>query len=155
MEINVSTVEETQALAKKLAEFILPGDTILLDGELGAGKTTFTQGFAKALGIKRPLKSPTFTLVREYQTTSFPLYHLDVYRLGEEGGGDELGLSDYFGSDGVAFVEWSQFIENELPNNWLKISLRRVTSDPTGMQRVISLSSNGPRGRQLAMQLGE
>ena len=104
MRLAVNTVEETQALAAKLAANVQPGDTILLNGDLGAGKTTFTQGFARALGIKRPLKSPTFTLVREYQTEYLTLYHLDVYRLGEEGGAEELGLAEYFGSEGVSII---------------------------------------------------
>ena len=90
MRILVNTVNETQKLAAKLAKNVAAGDTILLSGDLGAGKTTFTQGFAKELGIKRPVKSPTFTLVREYQTSEFPLYHLDVYRLGEEGNAEDL-----------------------------------------------------------------
>ncbi len=78
MRIITENAEETQKLGMALAKLVTPGDTILLNGDLGAGKTTFTQGFARALGINRPLKSPTFTLVREYQTTNFPLYHLDV-----------------------------------------------------------------------------
>lgn len=149
MRLAVNTVEETQALAAKLAANVQPGDTILLNGDLGAGKTTFTQGFARALGIRRPLKSPTFTLVREYQTENFPLYHLDVYRLGEEGGAEELGLAEYFGGEGVALIEWSEFIQSELPTDVLTIDLDRVASDTTGDQRTITVSANGPRSQEL------
>lgn len=145
----MNTVEETQALAAKLAANVQPGDTILLNGDLGAGKTTFTQGFARALGIRRPLKSPTFTLVREYQTENFPLYHLDVYRLGEEGGAEELGLAEYFGGEAVALIEWSEFIQSELPTDVLTIDLDRVASDTTGNQRTITVSANGPRSQDL------
>lgn len=145
----MNTVEETQALAAKLAANVQPGDTILLNGDLGAGKTTFTQGFARALGIKRPLKSPTFTLVREYQTENFPLYHLDVYRLGEEGGAEELGLAEYFVGEGVALIEWSEFIQSELPTDVLTIDLDRVASDTTGNQRTITVNANGPRSQEL------
>lgn len=153
MRMIVNNLEETQKIAADLANLIQAGDTILLDGELGAGKTTFTQGFARALGIKRPLKSPTFTLVREYQTTNFPLYHLDVYRLGEEGGGDELGLEDYFNADSVSFVEWSQYIEAQLPFDALKVSLERVADDTTGLQRMITISARGERSTALLKQL--
>ncbi|MCM0583033.1 tRNA (adenosine(37)-N6)-threonylcarbamoyltransferase complex ATPase subunit type 1 TsaE [Weissella diestrammenae] len=149
MRIIVKTVEETQAIAGLLAKNIQPGDTILLNGDLGAGKTTFTQGFAKALGIQRPLKSPTFTLVREYQTMRFPLYHLDVYRLGEEGGADELGLEDYFGREGVALIEWPAFIADLLPQDVVSVTLERVLHDETNQQRVIDISGSGPRSQSI------
>jgi len=145
----VNTVEETQTLAKKLARSVQPGDTILLNGDLGAGKTTFTQGFARQLGIMRPLKSPTFTLVREYQTANFPLYHLDVYRLGEEGGAEELGLEEYFGRDGVALIEWPEFIAPILPKDVLSINLARVSGDDSNLQREITVEASGPRSQEL------
>lgn len=153
MKTTVKTVEETQAIAAKLAKLVQPGDTILLNGDLGAGKTTFTQGFARALGIKRPLKSPTFTLVREYQTANFPLYHLDVYRLGEEGGADELGLSEYFGGTGVALVEWSAYIQSELPQDVLVIDLERIPTDQTGLLRTITMQAMGPRATTVLAEL--
>ena len=153
MKAIVKTVEETQAIAAKLSQLVQPGDTILLNGELGAGKTTFTQGFARALGIKRPLKSPTFTLVREYQTPNFPLYHLDVYRLGEEGGADELGLSEYFGGTGVALIEWSEYIQSELPQDVLVIDLARVPDDQTGLLRTITVTATGPRAATVLAEL--
>ena len=79
--INVESPEETQSYGEKIAEFLEPKDVILLDGDLGAGKTTFTKGLAKGLGIKRNIKSPTFTIIREYQGGRLPLYHMDIYRL--------------------------------------------------------------------------
>ncbi|MDR3241615.1 MAG: tRNA (adenosine(37)-N6)-threonylcarbamoyltransferase complex ATPase subunit type 1 TsaE [Lactobacillaceae bacterium] len=149
----VNTVEETQALAQKLAQSVQPGDTILLNGDLGAGKTTFTQGFARQLGITRPLKSPTFTLVREYQTTNFPLYHLDVYRLGEEGGAEDLGLEEYFGRDGVALIEWPEFIASILPKDVLSINLVRVAGDDSNLQREITVEASGPRSQELVQAM--
>ncbi|MBM7618007.1 tRNA threonylcarbamoyladenosine biosynthesis protein TsaE [Weissella uvarum] len=154
MIINSNSVEETQNLAQALARVITPGTTILLNGDLGAGKTTFTQGFARELGIKRPVKSPTFTLVREYQTPAFMLYHLDVYRLGEEGGAEDLGLSEYFNPDSVALVEWSEFITDDLPDDVLVIDLSRIAGDATEQQRQIELSATGPHSQHVLDQLG-
>lgn len=139
----MKSVEETQAVAAALASIIQPGDTLLLNGDLGAGKTTFTQGFARALGMRRPLKSPTFTLVREYQTANFQLNHLDVYRLGEEGGADELGLSEYFNPNSVTIVEWSEFIKEDLPQDFLQIDLTRLAHDIEDTQRAIEIQAQG------------
>ena len=145
----VKTVEETQALAGELAKKIKAGTIILLKGDLGAGKTTFTQGFAHALGIKRPLKSPTFTLVREYETVEFPLYHFDVYRLGEEGGADELGLEEYFRPDSVVLIEWAEYIQDLLPEDVIQVELKRLTDDESGDLRNVEISS--PNSRLAAM----
>ena len=95
MQFSVSNAELTQKIAEKLAKALHAGDVILLDGDLGAGKTTFTKGLARGLGIRKNVKSPTFTLIREYHEGRLPLYHMDVYRL-EETGGDDLGLEEYF-----------------------------------------------------------
>lgn len=152
MKVISNSVETTQKLAEDLAAVILPGTTILLNGELGAGKTTFTQGFARALGIKRPVKSPTFTLVREYQTDQFMLYHLDVYRLGEEGGAEDLGLSEYFNADSVALVEWSQFIQADLPQAVLVIDLARLDQGETD-QREINIHAVGTQPTQILTDL--
>lgn len=141
----VKTVEETQALAGELARNIKPGTIILIKGDLGAGKTTFTQGFARALGIRRPLKSPTFTLVREYETTEFPLYHFDVYRLGEEGGADELGLEEYFRSDSVVLIEWAEYIQALLPDDVIQVELKRVNSDESDDLRIIEINSTNSK----------
>lgn len=124
MKLTVTEPSQTQRLGEKLAAQLRPGDVLLLDGDLGAGKTTFTKGLAKGLGIKRNIKSPTFTIIREYQEGRIPLYHMDVYRL-EVGGSDELGLDEYFNGDGVSVVEWSKFAENELPDNYLRIKFTR------------------------------
>lgn len=152
MKVISNSVETTQKLAEDLAAVILPGTTILLNGELGAGKTTFTQGFARALGIKRPVKSPTFTLVREYQTDQFMLYHLDVYRLGEEGGAEDLGLSEYFNADSVALVEWSQFIQADLPQAVLVIDLARLDQGETD-QREINIHAVGTQPNKILTDL--
>lgn len=134
--------EETKEIAKSLADFLKEGSVLLLEGNLGAGKTTFTKGIAEGLGIKEVIKSPTYTLIREYQSGRLPLYHMDVYRL-EEVGGDELGLEEYFQGEGVSIVEWATFIPEDLPKEFLKIKLvpmgedfseRNLVFEPVGAQ---------------------
>ena len=116
---------ETMAIAEKLGQIVEPKDIILLEWDLGAGKTTFTKGLALGMGITQIVKSPTYTLIREYTKGRLPLYHLDVYRL-EESGGSELGLEEYFYGDGVSVIEWSTFIEDELPEDYLKVEISRT-----------------------------
>lgn len=118
--ITTNTAEETIAVAEKLANRLTPGDVITLEGDLGAGKTTFTKGIAKALGITRTLSSPTFTIVKEYEG-KLPLYHMDVYRL--EGSDEDIGFDEYFNGNGIAVVEWAQFIEDFLPEERLDITI--------------------------------
>lgn len=115
---------ETKEFAKELATHLNPSTTILLEGELGAGKTTFAKGVAEGLGIDRIIKSPTYTLIREYKEGHLPLYHMDLYRL-EETGAEELGLDEYFESDGVCLVEWASFAPDEMPEKHLTITLER------------------------------
>lgn len=124
--ITVTSPEATMAIGAKLGQLVQPGDLILLDGDLGAGKTTFTKGLAKSLGIPNNVKSPTFTLIREYRQGRLPLYHMDVYRL-EDGGAEDLGLDEYFDGDGVSVVEWSQFIA-DLLSWWFGLNLNKVLS---------------------------
>ena len=128
MQFSVSNAELTQKIAEKLAKALHAGDVILLDGDLGAGKTTFTKGLARGLGIRKNVKSPTFTLIREYHEGRLPLYHMDVYRL-EETGGDDLGLEEYFNGDGVSVVEWSQFVEDDLPKEFLIVHFIKDETD--------------------------
>lgn len=129
--------EETMALGEKLAPLFEPGDVVLLEGDLGAGKTTLVKGVGEALGVKSEIKSPTFNIMYEYFDGSLPLYHIDAYRL--EGQNTELGLDEAIEGDGVCFVEWPQFIEKLLPDELLKISLKNVGGD----EREITLESIG------------
>jgi tRNA threonylcarbamoyladenosine biosynthesis protein TsaE len=141
--VSVDSPEQTKKYGESLAPYLKPQDVILLDGDLGAGKTTFTKGLAKGLGIKRNIKSPTFTIIREYKDGRIPLYHMDIYRL-DDGSGDELGLEEYFNGDGVNVIEWSEFISNELPNNYLKIIFHR--DDNKGEDfRTITFNAHGER----------
>lgn len=138
--LQAKNEEETMAIAAQLAQLLEPKDVILLEGDLGAGKTTFTKGLAKGLGIETVIKSPTYTLIREYTKGRLPLYHMDVYHL-EDVGGDDLGFEEYLYGNGVSVIEWAKFIEEELPAAYLTIRLvptgeffenREITFIPTG-----------------------
>lgn len=146
MQFTVSNAEQTQKLAEELAAALEAGDVILLDGDLGAGKTTFTKGLAAGLGIRRNVKSPTFTLIREYHEGRLPLYHMDVYRL-EETGGDDLGLEEYFNGDGVSVVEWSQFVEDDLPAEFLVVHFIKDEHDDD--RRTLVFEPHGSRYERL------
>lgn len=113
----------TEAIASSLADIVQAGDVITLTGELGVGKTHFTKGLAKGLGITERVTSPTFTIVKEYEGR-LPLYHLDVYRL--EHSDEDIGFDEYFYGDGVAVIEWTQFIEAFLPEEYLSITIERT-----------------------------
>ncbi|MGX7419339.1 tRNA (adenosine(37)-N6)-threonylcarbamoyltransferase complex ATPase subunit type 1 TsaE [Carnobacterium gallinarum] len=140
--IRAENEEATKKVARKLANYLEAGDVVLLEGNLGAGKTTFTKGLAEGLGIQRVIKSPTYTIIREYTDGRLPLYHMDVYRL-EETGGDELGLEEYFQGEGVSVVEWATFIPEDLPKDYLQVKLVPAGTDLA--EREISLSAVGRR----------
>ncbi|MFC0234066.1 tRNA (adenosine(37)-N6)-threonylcarbamoyltransferase complex ATPase subunit type 1 TsaE [Vagococcus entomophilus] len=119
-----------------MGTFLQAGDVLVLAGDLGAGKTTFTKGLAKGLGIKEMIKSPTYTIIREYETGRLPLYHMDVYRVAE--GAEELGLDEYFSGAGVCVVEWGELIPEELPENYIKIEIEAKEN-----QRMLKIEHQG------------
>lgn len=114
--------EDTDKLGKLLAGFLQPGAVLTLDGDLGAGKTRFSQGFARAIGIRETVNSPTFTIIKEYEGDQLSFYHMDMYRISQEEA-DELGLEDYFYGTGVTLIEWSTLIEDLLPPERLAIQI--------------------------------
>lgn len=117
--------EETFSIGKQLGEMAKPGDVICLNGDLGVGKTVFTQGFAAGLGITEPVNSPTFTIVQQYDDGRLPLYHFDVYRIGDVSEMDEVGYEDCFYGDGVCLIEWSNLIEEILPEHVLAVTIEK------------------------------
>ena len=117
--------EETYALGKSLGEAAKPGDVICLNGDLGVGKTVFTQGFAAGLEITEAVNSPTFTIVQQYDDGRLPLYHFDVYRIGDISEMDEIGYEDYFYGDGICFIEWANLIEEILPEHYTEIVIEK------------------------------
>lgn len=132
------TEESTVEFAEALAKLAGPGDVIALDGDLGAGKTRFSQAFAAAIGVEGIVNSPTYTIIKEYEGERFPFYHMDVYRLSLEEA-DELGLDEYFHGEGVTLVEWASLIEPLLPEERLHLYIettgpqsRTITCRPVG-----------------------
>ena len=114
---------ETKDLAGILAKYLIPGTVLTLEGDLGAGKTTFVQGLAKGLDIKGIVNSPTFTIIKQYQGR-LPLNHMDVYRM--EDGVEDIGFDDFFYSDGVTVVEWASIIKEYLPEEYCHIEIRKT-----------------------------
>lgn len=117
--------EETYELGKKMGENAAPGQVICLNGDLGVGKTVFTQGFACGLGIEGPVNSPTFTIVQQYDDGRLPLYHFDVYRIGDISEMDEIGYEDCFYGEGVCLIEWSGLIEEILPEHVTEVTIEK------------------------------
>ena len=117
--------EETYALGKRLGEAAKQGDIFCLNGDLGVGKTVFTQGFADGLGITEPVNSPTFTIVQQYDDGRLPLYHFDVYRIGDISEMDEVGYEDCFFGEGVCLIVWSNLIEEILPDHVIQVKIEK------------------------------
>lgn len=130
-QVKVHTELETRQVAAQLAVLLKPGDVVTLEGELGAGKTTFTKGLANGLGVKRHVSSPTFTIIKEYQG-ELPLYHMDVYRL--ENSEEDIGFDEYFNGDGICVVEWAQFINEFLPEERLEIEIQYAGEESRTIQ---------------------
>lgn len=117
--------EDTFALGKQIGESVTPGSVLTLVGDLGVGKTVFTQGLAEGLGIVDAVNSPTFTIVQIYEEGRIPLYHFDVYRIGDISEMDEIGYEDYFYGDGVCLIEWANLIEELLPEQYVEIRIEK------------------------------
>lgn len=119
------SAEETRALGRKIGETALPGDVYTLVGDLGVGKTVFTQGIAEGLGITESVSSPTFTIVQIYEEGRMPFYHFDVYRIGDPEEMDEIGYEDYFYGDGLCMIEWANLIEELLPDTRYDVTIEK------------------------------
>lgn len=136
---------QTRRLGNHLGRLVEPGDVVLLYGDLGAGKTHFTQGIAQGLGITDTVRSPTFTLVNEYEEGRIPLYHVDLYRLDSDAAIATIGLDEYFDAGGVVVVEWPEKGRAWLPAEALHINLRTVGD----LRRAFHLHATGPRAEAL------
>ena len=123
--IETFSEEETFALGERIGKEAVPGQVYTLLGDLGVGKTVFTQGVAKGLGISEPICSPTFTIVQVYEEGRMPFYHFDVYRIGDIEEMDEIGYEDYFYDEGISFVEWANLIEEIIPKDRIEITIRK------------------------------
>ncbi len=117
--------EDTAGLGQRLGEMCVPGQVYTLIGDLGVGKTVFTQGFAKGLGIREPVNSPTFTIVQVYEEGRLPFYHFDVYRIGDVEEMEEIGYEDCFYGAGVSLIEWANLIEEILPEHYRRVTIEK------------------------------
>ncbi len=125
MTIDSNSARETLELGRKMGEQAVPGKIYTLTGDLGTGKTVFTQGFAKGLGILEPVSSPTFTILQEYESGRLPFYHFDVYRISDVEEMEEIGYEDYFYGEGVCLIEWADLVEELLPRERCRIVIEK------------------------------
>ena len=137
--------EELINLGERLGTLLQKNDVLILSGELGAGKTTFTKGLAKGLGIRQMIKSPTYTIVREYEGR-LPLYHLDVYRI--EGDADSIDLDEFLFGGGVTVIEWGHLLGEDLPDSYLELELLKEAEG-----RRLYFAAQGSRAEDLIKEL--
>ncbi|MFB4162121.1 tRNA (adenosine(37)-N6)-threonylcarbamoyltransferase complex ATPase subunit type 1 TsaE [Geomicrobium sp. JSM 1781026] len=131
-EILTNDTEETMRLGEQLGQVAKPGDVYTLDGDLGAGKTHFSKGFGRGLGVQGNINSPTFTIIKEYKGR-LPFYHIDAYRL-DESDEEDLGLSEFVDGDGVTVIEWPSRLSVPLPENTVHITLQRLGEQERRLQ---------------------
>ena len=136
MEKRTNSAEETFLFAKQLGEHAVPGQIYALDGDLGAGKTVFCQGFAAGLEVRELVNSPTFTIVQEYTTGKLPLYHFDVYRIEEPEELEEIGYEEYFFGNGICLIEWASRIRELLPAETIQIQIHKLPEEGPDMRRI-------------------
>ena len=147
MKLEVNSTQEMQQLGAVIAQTAQAHDLLLLNGDLGAGKTTLTQGIGRALGIKRPVKSPTFTIVREYPEARLPLYHMDFYRL-ENDDLSSIDLNAYLAEPGIVVIEWPEIVQEQLPETFLEITIKRVDDSWDSTKRIVEFDAKGKRNNQ-------
>lgn len=136
LNIRIKSLEDTERLAKILSDLIDKKCLITLNGDLAAGKTTFTKYLAKYLGVVDTVNSPTFNILKEYNSNKGTFYHIDAYRL--EGSEEDLGFEDIFYEDNIIVIEWAEFIEDFLPNDRLVFDIKLE-----GLERIVSIESKG------------
>ena len=136
MIIETENPEETFALGQKIGRAATPGQVYTLTGDLGVGKTVFTQGVASGLGITEPVNSPTFTIVQVYEEGRLPFYHFDVYRISDIEEMEEIGYDDYFFGEGICLIEWAELIEEILPENRISITIEKDLSRGFDYRRI-------------------
>lgn len=142
MIIETRSPEETFALGEKIGRQARKGQVYTLTGDLGTGKTVFTQGVAAGLGIREPVNSPTFTIVQVYEEGRLPFYHFDVYRIGDIEEMEEIGYDDYFFGEGICLIEWAELIEDILPENRISITIQKDLEKGFDYRRIIIEEKN-------------
>ncbi|QDW98366.1 tRNA (adenosine(37)-N6)-threonylcarbamoyltransferase complex ATPase subunit type 1 TsaE [Staphylococcus agnetis] len=141
--IKINNLDDLQQFAVKLTSLLTSGDVILLEGDLGAGKTTLSQMVGRALGVKRTINSPTFNIIKSYQGSQLAFHHMDCYRL--EDSDEDLGFDEYFEDDAITMIEWSQFIEAYLPKYFLRLTIHVIDENT----RTIDIDAAGVHFEQV------
>ena len=147
MEFKITSYSEknTAEIAENIESEKFPGMTICLIGDLGSGKTVFVKAFARALGIDEHITSPTFNIIKEYNTGELPLYHMDVYRL--DGNVEDLGIEEYYTKEGITIIEWADMIPDYLPEKRLDIKIKNSSEDED--KRIITITPHGRKYEDL------
>ncbi|MBF7016621.1 tRNA (adenosine(37)-N6)-threonylcarbamoyltransferase complex ATPase subunit type 1 TsaE [Staphylococcus durrellii] len=135
--ISINNLQDMETFGHCLTRYLSAGDIILLNGDLGAGKTTLSQFIGKALGVKRNINSPTFNIIKSYNGKNLKFHHMDCYRLEESE--EDLGFDEYFEDNAVTVIEWSQFISSYLPSNNLTVNIQTTNND----DRTITIEASG------------
>lgn len=135
--IETFSAKETYIFGKELGQQAKPGQVYTLIGDLGVGKTVFTQGVAAGLGIEEPINSPTFTIVQIYEDGRMPFYHFDVYRIGDVEEMEEIGYEDYFYGEGICLIEWANLIEEILPDCYTQITIEKDLTKGFDYRRIL------------------
>lgn len=130
------STEDTFKIGQELAKASEPGDVYCLYGDLGTGKTVFSQGFGAGLGVAEPVSSPTFTILKEYHEGRIPFYHFDVYRIGSDDEMDEIGYYDIIDGDGVCLIEWAELIKDILPQHYNKVTIEKIPEKGFDYRRI-------------------
>lgn len=136
MEFITHNIEETINIGKQIGELCNPGDIICLVGDLGTGKTHLTKGIALGLGIEEPITSPTFTIVNEYDSGRIKLYHFDVYRVNDPDEIYAIGFDEYIFSNGVSIIEWANYIESLIPEEYMSINISKLPSESENFRKI-------------------
>ena len=135
--------EETYELGRRMGSKAKAGQVISLVGDLGVGKTVFTQGFADGIGITEPVNSPTFTIVQVYEEGRIPFYHFDVYRIGDPEEMYEIGFEDYFYGEGACIVEWADLIDELMPEDTIRITIEKDLEKGFDYRKITVRQSDG------------
>lgn len=141
--IKINNLQDMETFGQCLTRYLSAGDIVLLNGDLGAGKTTLSQFIGKALGVKRNINSPTFNIIKSYKGKDLTFHHMDCYRLEESE--EDLGFDEYFEDNAVTVIEWSKFIASYLPSNNLTINIHTIDKD----ERTITIESIGSHYDQI------
>ena len=136
--LHIASEKETERIGEAIGQAAEAGTVVALIGDLGTGKTTLTKSIAKGLGVTETVTSPTFNIIREYKSGRIPLYHFDVYRIGDPDGMFELGYEEYFYGDGICVVEWADIIEELLPEDAVIIRIERGADEEEREYRIES-----------------